>query len=241
MNNKNTIRLLTICSIAGTIGTAILSIKATQKAVRILNTYEDEMDKEPSLKDKIELLLPIYVPTILTVGSTIFCILSVNHISKKSQGSILAAYSLLETQFKEYKKSVKTIYGENSDDEIINNVLNDKIIDSNLRCTDKNEVIFIEDLIQEPFISTIEQVQRAEYELNRLFILRGYASVNDFLTFIGVDEKGLGDMFGWSFDIGVDYGYEWIDFTHEKIDYNGREAYLIHYTFEPIFNFLMDY
>lgn len=241
MNNKNTIRLLTACSVLGTIGTAIFSIKATQKAVRILNTYEDEMDKEPSLKDKIELLLPVYIPTILTVGSTVFCILSINHISKKSQGSILAAYSLLETQFKEYKKSVKTIYGENSDDEIVNNVLNDKIINSDLKRSDKNEFIFIEDLIQKPFISTMEQVQKAEYELNRLFILRGYVSVNDFLTFLGIQEKGLGDVFGWSFDIGVDYGYEWIDFYHEKIDYNGQEAYLIHYTFEPLFNYLMEY
>ena len=241
MRNKNTIRVLTICSALGVVGTAIFSIKATQKAVQILNTYEDEMGKEPSYKDKIELLLPVYIPTILTVGSTIFCILSVNHISKKSQGSILAAYSLLETQFKEYRKSVKTMCGENLDNEIVNNMPNDKVLNSDLKCIDKNEIIFIEDLIQKPFISTMEQVRSAEYELNRLFILRGYVSVNDFFTFLGVDEKGIGEMFGWSFGIGTDYGYEWIDFTHEKIDYEGHEAYLIHYPFEPMFNYLMEY
>lgn len=229
MKTRNSIKFLMGVSVVGIIGTAVLSIRATKKAVHILEMTKDESIHDLSMAEKGRLLLPTYLPVILSVSGTILCVMSMNHISKKSQGRILAAYSLLNLQFQEYRNSVKTLYGQNTDADIMRKV------------ESKNEVIFVEDLLGKPFVSTIENVQRAEYELNRLFILRGYASVNDFLTFIGVQEKGLGERFGWSFDIGVDYGYEWIDFSHEKIDYNGREAYLIHYPFEPVLNFLMDY
>lgn len=229
MKTGNSIKFLMGVSVAGIIGTAVLSIRATKKAVHILEMAKDESIHDLSMIEKGRLLLPTYLPVILSVSGTILCVMSMNHISKKSQGRILTACSLLNLQFQEYRNSVKTLYGQNTDADIMRKV------------ESKNEVVFIEDLLGKPFVSTIENVQRAEYELNRLFILRGYASVNDFLTFMGVQEKGLGERFGWSFDIGVDYGYEWIDFSHEKIDYDGREAYLIHYPFEPVLNFLMDY
>lgn len=46
----------------------------------------------------------------------------------------------------------------------------------------------------------------AEYHLNRKFVLRGYASLNEFYMFLGLPQTNLGEVLGWT----CTYGYSWI-------------------------------
>lgn len=82
------------------------------------------------------------------------------------------------------------------------------------------------------FSMPYDQVLHAELELNRLFVLRGAAYLNEFLELLGqridlsVDALGWDAIEGWE-----NYGYSWIDFIHWSED-NGKVFY-IDYAFPP--------
>ncbi len=71
----------------------------------------------------------------------------------------------------------------------------------------------------------------AEYHLNRNFVLRGVASLNEFYAFLGLPETRYGDEVGWT----VADGYSWIDFEHRLVsrDDGGDDVCVIDMLFPP--------
>ena len=76
----------------------------------------------------------------------------------------------------------------------------------------------------------------AEYHLNRNFVQRGYASLNEFYEFLGLPQTKYGDEVGWT----CTDGYCWIDFEHRLIsrDDGGTEVYAIDMLFPPDAHYL---
>jgi len=65
------------------------------------------------------------------------------------------------------------------------------------------------------FERTMEQVFKAEMELNRIFAIRGNATINEFYQLLGLPEVPDGNNRGFEDYLGeVYYGYRWIDFEH---------------------------
>ena len=55
----------------------------------------------------------------------------------------------------------------------------------------------------------------SDYYINRNLVLRGEVTLNEFLSFLGLEAVEEGDMIGWDCYIGeAQYGYRWIDFNH---------------------------
>lgn len=82
------------------------------------------------------------------------------------------------------------------------------------------------------------EVLAAEYELNRLFQLQGYVSVNDFLLLLGY--KGptpINNDLGWSIDKAAADGWYWIDFSPPTFLKNEGKI-LIDYIIPPEFDYL---
>ncbi|MCG5029675.1 DUF6353 family protein, partial [[Ruminococcus] torques] len=50
--------------------------------------------------------------------STIACIFGANALNQKKQASLMSAYVMLNESYKQYRKSAKTVYGEDADDKI---------------------------------------------------------------------------------------------------------------------------
>lgn len=105
--------------------------------------------------------------------------------------------------------------------------------------TDK--VLFYETFSKQFFESTFAGISDAEYELNRLFVLRGDATMKDFLDMLGIPSVPSADKYGWGEYIGeVKYGYRWVDFVHTMKKDEDRTYYAICYPFEPTRDYLGD-
>lgn len=105
--------------------------------------------------------------------------------------------------------------------------------------TDK--VLFYESFSKQFFESTFADVSDAEYELNRLFILKGDATMKDFLDMLDIPSVPSADRYGWGEYIGeVKYGYRWVDFVHTMKKDEDRTYYAICYPFEPTRDYLGD-
>lgn len=266
MDAKPTI--MTGIAVTGVIFTAITAIHDTPKAMKILKheeddrrfqvkvnanfhdqTYElEDLDVPISTIDKIKLTWKCYIPTIVVTLATCACVIKANKLNKAQQKQLLAAYAILSTSYNEYRDKVKDIFGDNAG--MIDNFVAedhakyDKPVGANA-APDAKTVIFVDSFMNTVFESTVEDVQAAEYHLNRNFALRGYTSMGEFYRMLGLDDIYADDgptleRFGWSYDMGTDMGYEWIDFEHEKIEEEGQPlTYIIKYPFEPVLGYMM--
>lgn len=246
---RNASTILTYAGGAGVVVTSVMAVKATPKAVALLEKAKEEKNEELTKLEKVRVAGPTYIPTILTGAATLTCIFGANVLNKRNQAALTSAYALLDTSYKEYKAKLKELYGEETHNEIVNSIMVEKADDIYVRseCLSTNCDLSLEENDGKPrlfydehsnryFEATIEQVMNAEYHLNRNYILRGYSYLNEFYEFLGIEETDYGSVLGWA---PVDDGMYWIDFNHRKVALDdGLEVYIIEMPFAPTYDFL---
>lgn len=239
--------ILTCMGGAGVIATTVTAVKATPKALTILEEAKEEKGEELTKFEKIKMVTPTYTPTILIGAGTLACIFGANILNKRQQAALVSAFTLVDSSFKEYKQKLKELYGEETHQEIVDAIAVEKVdpewtvsggyftnscdISSDERCG--KPVLFYEEHSNRYFMSTIEQVMSAEYHLNRNYALRGSATLNELYDFLGLEFSEYGDVMGWA---PTDDGEYWIEFNHRKtVLKNGIECYILEMPFEPTY------
>lgn len=230
--------ILTCFSVAGVVGTTVLAVKATPKAVELIkNDSRRNHDGDPYAYSKLEAVQSCwqcYIPAALVGLSTIACIFGANILNKRNQASLASAYALL--------KAAKTVYGDDADSKIKAQMAKDTYISDELGYSvyspdldSESEKILCYDLFsQRYFTSTMAAVLNAQYHINRKLSLHGYASINEFYEFLGVDKIENGDDIGWSYDRPVEEEILWLDFDnrHTVMD-DGLECCVISALWDP--------
>lgn len=245
---RNTPTILTCLGGAGVVVTSVLAVKATPKAIRLIDKEKEVKGKELTKMEIVKVAGPAYIPAVISGVGTLACIFGANVLNKHQQAALMSAYTLVDNSFKEYKNKLKELYGEETHNKIVDAIAVEKAQDMSVwtenMCMQCN--LALEEQDSEPrlfydmhsgryFESTIEQVMSAEYHLNRNYILRGYAYLNDFYEFLGIEQTDYGSVLGWA---PLDDGMYWIDFNHRKtvLD-DGLEVYIIEMPFEPTYDF----
>ena len=233
---KSSPEILTGLTIAGIFATGILSAKAGWKAKEDLDRIRDIREDEPTAFQKTRVAVKHAIPPVLTAGVTTACVIKNHQINKEIKDQLIASYILLDRTFREYKQEVRNKYGDDAD-----HAIRERLKNATDEDKENPEVPLFYDTYGKRFFNlTWEQVIDAEYQLNRLFALRGHVTLNDFYSYLGLDWQVQGDDKGWSEYIGETiYGYQWIDFEHRltKTD-DGLECYIIEYPFPPHEDFL---
>lgn len=138
--------ILTTIGAIGVVATAVIAVKDTPKALRILDKAEQEKGEELTVKEKIATAGPVYIPAIAAGISTIACIFGANTLNKRNQAALMSAYALLDQSYKDYKRKVSDIYGEDADKKIIEEVAKEELEPrDNMDDTDDSNVVTIFD------------------------------------------------------------------------------------------------
>lgn len=244
---RNASTVLTCLGGAGVVLTAITAVKATPKALAVLEEAKKEKETELTTVEKIKIAGPKYIPTILIGTGTIACIFGANIMNKRHQAALVSAYTLVDSTFKEYKQKLKELYGEETHNNVINAIAVEKAdpdvvargsylgtscdLSTEEACGDP--VLFYEEYGNRYFESTIEQVISAEYHLNRNYALRGYTVLNELYEFLGLETTDYGSVLGWA---PTDEGEYWVEFNHRKVVLDdGLECYILEMPFEPTY------
>ena len=198
-NNAPTI--LSCLGALGVVGTTLSAIKATPKAMTLLEDQEEikiERDGEYlTVFEKAIIVAPVYLPTILLGTATITCIFGANVLNKQKQAALTSAYAYLNSSFNEYKDKVKAIYGEDGEKRVREEIAKDKYIQQTMP-ESSEEMLFFEEYSGRYFECTLFDLQNAMYKLNRLFALEGYVNLNDFYDYVGLPPAEVGAVLGWS-------------------------------------------
>lgn len=224
---RNASTILTCMGAGGMIGTVVLAIKATPEAKKKIEKAHAETKKEI-----VEACWKDYIPTAAAGIGTLVCFFGANALNRKQQASLISAYAALDKTFRKYRAKVDDIFGKGADKAVMHEVEKDEERDEEVPW-DEVQTFYIPGH-NEFFESTMRKVQEAEYHLNRNFILRGCASFNEFLEFLGL-EQHADERIGWDTYSGAEfYGYQWIDFYHEtRVLDDGLQVTEIQMSFMP--------
>ena len=152
----------------------------------------------------------------------------------------MSAYALLDNSYKEYKKKVTEMYGEDADKLVRNSIAKDKYEEANIKIDeDDKKRLFYDEFSEQYFRATTADVLKAEYEVNKEMAQNGGVALNRFYELLGIDKLKLSDEVGWSICMLSDmYWTFWIDFDHEKVIMDDEmECTIIKMRYEPVVDF----
>lgn len=235
---RNSPTILTVLGGAGVIGTAVLAVKATPKAMQLLEQAEKEKGEELTKIETVKVAGPAYIPAAITGVGTLACIFGANVLNKRQQAAMTSAYTLLENAYKEYKNKVTELYGEEADKAVREEIAKDHYKESDIEPED-NKLLFYDQFSEQYFNATMEDVIKAEYEINRRISLWGGVYLNEFYELLNIPQPDYGEHLGWSSGTLMDMAWsDWLDFEHEKVELDdGMECYIITMSVEPMFDY----
>lgn len=246
---KQSPTILAVIGAAGVVATAITAVRATPKAMALIDQARyEKLDDENPIVDIAPTLTPIevvqatwqcYIPSVLIGSATIACIFGSNVLNKRHQAALTSAYIFLDQSYRNYRKKVTELYGETADREVQKETVKEKAKEEDISAPRSDEyLLFYEDHYGKFFERTMLQVTDAEYQLNRKLAIEGEASLNDFFEFLGLNSCEIGDALGWSYETIIPFGHSWIDFEHELITMDdGMECRIITMVDQPICDF----
>lgn len=235
--------ILTGVALVGVIETAYQAVKATPKAIDILEDLHscEKQDGSPwDKKDDIKAVWKCYIPALIAGIGTMICICYANkrHISKEL--GLAAASTALCNKYNDYR----TLSGEKHDKKMM----------EEMRKKDISEIVKPPEPLEigkmwcyEPeskqyFQTTTEQILWAELTANKIFSNQGWLSFNQFLDLLpGCKRVVWGDYRGWytydedgycDFNWSFYRGTPWIDIQPQII--TDEEVMCLAYGMHPM-------
>lgn len=231
--------ILTGIGIAGMIGATFMAVKATPKALYLIETKKEETEvEELTPVETIKTCWKCYIPATLTTVLSAACLIGASTVSAKRNAALATAYSISEAALREYQEKVVEVIGEKKEKAVRDAVAKDQIERDPVT---KSEVVIIDSnsntLCYEPlsgryFKSTIDKIKKAEIKLDRQMIQEMYVSLNDFYWEIGLDGTDLGDKMGWN----LSKGYMDLSFSSQLAD-DGTPCAVIVYGIPPVYDY----
>ena len=235
---RNAPTILTVVGGGGVVPPSVLAVKATPKALTILKEAEEEKGEELTVMEKVVVAGPSYIPAVVTGAATLACIFGANVLNKRQQASLASAYAMIDASYKEYRKKVNELYGEEADAYVREEISKDKYKENDILKGD-GKLLFYDEFSGRFFRSTLEKVQQAENLVNRDLVLQYYCTINDFYGYLGIPHVDGGHEIGWSETMNEQaYWQTWVDFSNLKmVTDDGVEYYIVRMYQEPMVGF----
>jgi hypothetical protein len=205
---KRSPEILTGIGIAGMITGTVLAVKATPKAIRLIEEKKEQEDVEKlTVIDTVKTTWTCYIPTVVTSGVSVACLVGASKVNLKRNAALATAYALSETALKDYKDKVIDIVGESKNQKIKDAIAKDKmekdpVTNHEVIITNNGKTLCYDTISGRYFQSDINELKKAANEINRRMRDEMFISVNDWYYEIGLDSISVGDELGWHIDKG---------------------------------------
>lgn len=232
--NRNGSTILTCVGGVGVIATSVMAVKATPKALMLLEEAKKEKGEELTKVEVIKAAGPVYIPAIVTGAATIACIFGANVLNKRNQAALMSAYALLDSSYKEFKEKV----GEETVVKVKEEIAKDRFKEADVDL-ESDDPLFYDEFSGRYFNAPMEKVIKAEYEINKKISLWGGAEVNEFYDWLDIPPIDVGKNMGWSTGgLMADTWKDWLEFNHKKVVLDdGLECTIISTWPEPMYDY----
>lgn len=244
--SKHCPEILTGIGIAGMVATTILAVKATPKAIRLIEEekqriFQDDPYgdfKELSKVEVIKTTWKCYIPAVVTGVTSIGCLIGASSVNSRRTAALATAYNLSKTALAEYKDKVVEQIGEKREKDIRDSVAKDKIernpvTNTEVIVTERGTSLCYDGIFGRYFRSDRDTINKAVNTINRRMITgEMYVSLNEFYDEIGLSHVVIGDELGWNIDDGTIE----IEYSSQLAD-DGTPCMVIGYNVAPKYNY----
>lgn len=223
---KHSPEILSGIGMAGMVTSTIFAVKATPKALILIeeekrrqNAELFEIAQKEGHTDitRVDKLKPMeivktawrcYIPAASIGIISLACLIGASSVHIRRNAVLAAAYTISESTLKDYRSKVIEELGEKKDVDIRQAVAQDKL---KKQPVENTEVIITQsgdDLCYDAFSgryfkSSVTRLEQAANEVNSNLYSFNYVSLNTFYDLIGLDSVKIGDQLGWSIDQGM--------------------------------------
>lgn len=277
LNNRTTLvirkfapEIMLGAGIAAGVASVIVACTSTLKMSDILDEHKETMysiksqeeistsseAKHEIVKAKTELMLDTAVKTVKTYSPviclgavSITCILGSHGIMRKRNAAIAAAYSVVSSKFKEYRKNVVAELGEKKDYQFLNGLKSEVIsveeVDENGKKHKVKKEVFVDDpergrSIYAKVFDDASDCWVNNAEMNLMFLraqqtyfndvlhTRGHVFLNEVYDALNIPRTSAGAIVGWvedgDGDNYIDFGLYSIENQENRDFLNGYET-----------------
>lgn len=262
---KHSPEILIVAGIAGVVTSAVMACKATMKVNEVLEETkeninkvhdvmadqgisEKEYSKEDSARDLAIIygkagvkLTKLYGPAIALGGLSLTAIVCSNNILRKRNVALAAAYTAIDTSYKQYRSRVIEKFGENVDREMKYGIkavqIEEKTVDENGKKKTVKKTVEVVNPYDYSDYARFFDVGNPNWEkdseYNLMFLKRqqayandklkanGYLFLNEVYDMLGIPKSKAGQVVGWIYDPENGSGDNYVDFGIYNVN---REA-----------------
>lgn len=284
---KHSPEILAAVGVVGTVTSAVMACKATTKVNDILEETKQQVDdvhmvladeniseekySENDAKKDLAIIyaqsgvkfVKLYAPAVALGVLSIGCMLSSNHILRKRNVALAAAYTAVDKTFKEYRGRVVDRFGQEIDRELKYGIKAKKITETVVdeETGKEKKVKKTVDVIDENvtgysdyarFFDELNPNYEKDAEFNLMFlraqqqyandllISRGYLFLNDVYDMIGVPRTKAGQIVGWVYNENNPVGDNYVDFGMYDIRRPGAREFVNGYEKAILLDFNVD-
>ena len=175
----------------------------------------------------------LYGPAVLLGATSIACILAGHNITRKRNAALAAAYTAVDTGFKQYRGRVVERFGDKLDKELLYNIkakeIEETVIGEDGTETTVKKTVEVADPIaaMSPYTICFDETcagWQRDAEYNKFFLVQqqdyanerlkaeGRLFLNDVYKMLGAKQTRAGQVVGWIYDENNPIGDNYVDF-----------------------------
>lgn len=256
---KHSPEILVVSGVVGVVASAVMACKATTKLDDVLSESKEQVEKIHAVMENPDLIpegkeyteedgkkdltivytqsalkvVKLYGPSVVLGALSIGAILGGHNMLRKRNLALAAAYTALDTSFKDYRGRVIERFGKELDRELRLNIKNKEIEEAVVNedgstTMEKKNVEVAGDIDQySPYAKFYDDGcvgWEKDPELNLMFLRRqqdaaneilkrdGYLFLNDVYDMLGIPKTTAGQLVGWIYDEKNPVGDNYVDF-----------------------------
>lgn len=244
--SKHSPAILIGFGIAGMITTTVLAVKATPKALEMIDDKKEELDVETLTPvETVKATWKCYVPAAISGAASIACLVGSHSVNARRNAALATAYKISESAFTEYRDKVVETIGEKKEKTVRDKVSKDlveknPVSNTEVIITGKGQTLFYDHHSGRYFYSSIEKIQRAANKLNHEINTDPFdagRTLNDLYGEIGLAPTATGDNLGWNTNTGLIDIYLSAQMIEEG-EHEGEPCAVINYMKPPQYDFM---
>lgn len=201
--SKHSPALLTGVGIAGMLTTTILAVRATPKALKLIENKTEDKGEKLTPIETVKTAWKPYIPAAISGALSITCLIFAHRVNARRSAMLMAAYELSENALTEYKEKAIEVLGEKKEEEIRtaideSRLKKDPVTDEKqILLSGEGETLCYDALSGRYFKSSINKINSAVNDLNHNLMTEGDQCLNDYYDLINLPRIDIGDCIGW--------------------------------------------
>ena len=205
MASKQSPTILAIMGAVGAVTAVGLAIHATKKSCEEIDKEkESSNDFTMTREDVIKLVWKNFIPALLILVVSIFCIFGSNYVNLKRNALLAASYLAVNEKFEDYKTAAREVLGDKKEKEV-----QDKAAESRAKRswdagnhyifeTGHGNTLCYDDYSGRLFKCDLEYIRKKVNDVNYDLARQYQILVNEFYQELGLETAGCGRELGWS-------------------------------------------